>query len=249
MWPRWAAEPQDIKNRCKDSVNHSCPIRLWSLPNTKGTHVFGRLLYAISTQPPLAQRSWVMDSYRHARRCVIQFVGVGLASRARHTCIPTSVCSAQQCEVYQVKKKGSTEHCRGNKTVPGKVATTRTEDGHRLPKQALQYQPNGRRNIGRPRRRWRDQLHLEDQGTGNTPNPAWTWWWWWFKARTCSTEDLARPGSPPKVAVPSGSKGAVWSSFNMYQWQPWHLCGTCTSHHHVSSGVSEGFCSIWVSKT
>ena len=43
---------------------------------------------------------------------------------------------------------------------------TRTEDGHRLPKQALQYRPKGRRNIGRPRRRWRDQLHLEDQGTG-----------------------------------------------------------------------------------
>ena len=28
----------------------------------------------------------------------------------------------------------------------------------------------GRRNIGRPRKRWRDQLHLEDQGTGNTPS-------------------------------------------------------------------------------
>jgi len=37
--------------------------------------------------------------------------------------------------------------------------------------QALQYQPKGRRNIGRPRKRWRDQLHLEDYGTGNTPNP------------------------------------------------------------------------------
>ena len=38
-------------------------------------------------------------------------------------------------------------------------------DTNRLPKQALQYKPNGRRNIGRPRKRWRDQLHLEDQGT------------------------------------------------------------------------------------
>ena len=49
---------------------------------------------------------------------------------------------------------------------------------NRLPKQALQYQPKGRRNIGRPRKRWRDQLHLEDHGTGNTPNPSGTWWWW-----------------------------------------------------------------------
>ena len=39
-------------------------------------------------------------------------------------------------------------------------------DTNRLPKQALQYRPKGRRNIGRPWKRWRDQLHLEDQGTG-----------------------------------------------------------------------------------
>jgi len=29
------------------------------------------------------------------------------------------------------EKNESTEHSKGNKTVPGKVATTRTEDGHR----------------------------------------------------------------------------------------------------------------------
>jgi len=45
---------------------------------------------------------------------------------------------------------------------------------NRLPKQALQYKPTGRRNTGRPRKRWRDQLHLEDQGTGNTSNPSGT---------------------------------------------------------------------------
>ena len=43
-------------------------------------------------------------------------------------------------------------------------------DTNRLPKQALQYKPKGRRNVGRPRKRWRDQLHIEDQGTGNTAN-------------------------------------------------------------------------------
>jgi len=43
---------------------------------------------------------------------------------------------------------------------------------NRLPKQALQYKPKGRRNVGRSRKRWRDQLHLEDQGTGNTPKPS-----------------------------------------------------------------------------
>jgi len=47
-------------------------------------------------------------------------------------------------------------------------------DTNRLPKQALQYKSKGRRNMGRPRKSWRDQLHLEDQGTGNTPNPSGT---------------------------------------------------------------------------
>ena len=47
-------------------------------------------------------------------------------------------------------------------------------DTNRLPKQALQCKQKGRRNIGRPRKRWRDQLHLEDQGTGNMPNSSGT---------------------------------------------------------------------------
>jgi len=36
-------------------------------------------------------------------------------------------------------------------------------DTNRIPKQALQYKPKGRRNGGRPRKSWRDQLLLEDQ--------------------------------------------------------------------------------------
>jgi hypothetical protein len=40
-----------------------------------------------------------------------------------------------------------------------------------IPKQTLQYKPKGRRNIGRPRKRWKDQFHFEDQGTGNMTNP------------------------------------------------------------------------------
>ena len=32
---------------------------------------------------------------------------------------------------YQKTKGGSTEYSKGRKTVPGKVTTTRTEDGHK----------------------------------------------------------------------------------------------------------------------
>ena len=35
-------------------------------------------------------------------------------------------------------------------------------DTNRLPRQALKYRPERRRNIGRPKKRWRDQLHFED---------------------------------------------------------------------------------------
>jgi len=47
-------------------------------------------------------------------------------------------------------------------------------DTNRIPKQELRYRPKGRRNIGRPKKRWRDQFHFQDQGTGNTPNPSGT---------------------------------------------------------------------------
>ena len=47
-------------------------------------------------------------------------------------------------------------------------------DTNRLPRQSLRYRPKERRNIGRPKKRWRDQLRFEDQGPGNTPNPPGT---------------------------------------------------------------------------
>ena len=40
-------------------------------------------------------------------------------------------------------------------------------DTNRIPKQASQYKPKGRRHIGRPRKSWRDQFHLEDTRNRN----------------------------------------------------------------------------------
>ena len=79
--------------------------------------------------------------------------------------------------MYQAKKK------RGTQNIVKEIEQYQEKclqnaqrmDTNRLPKQALQYKPKGRRNIGRPRKRWGDQLHLEDQRTGNTPNPSGTW--------------------------------------------------------------------------
>jgi len=40
-------------------------------------------------------------------------------------------------------------------------------DTNRIPKQALQYKPKGRRHIGRLRKRWRDQFYFEDTRNRN----------------------------------------------------------------------------------
>jgi len=47
-------------------------------------------------------------------------------------------------------------------------------DRNRLSRQALKYRAEGRRDIGRPKNRWRDQLNFEDQRTQNTPKPSGT---------------------------------------------------------------------------
>jgi hypothetical protein len=38
---------------------------------------------------------------------------------------------------------------------------------NRIPKQALQYKSKGRRHIGRPRKRWKDQFRFEDTRNRN----------------------------------------------------------------------------------
>jgi len=47
-------------------------------------------------------------------------------------------------------------------------------DTNRLPKQALQYKPNGRRNI----RDGGTNFILRIKEQDNMPNPSGTWWWW-----------------------------------------------------------------------
>jgi hypothetical protein len=42
----------------------------------------------------------------------------------------------------------------------------------RILKQALKCRPKGKRNVGRPRKRWKDQLHLEGSRRGTTPNTS-----------------------------------------------------------------------------
>jgi len=54
----------------------------------------------------------------------------------------------------------SAEHCSGNRRVSTKVAATPTKNGQKRDTQASTAVKT-ERNIGRPRKRWRDQLHLQ----------------------------------------------------------------------------------------
>jgi hypothetical protein len=60
-------------------------------------------------------------------------------------------------------KNGSKEYSKGNKRELGKwLQHVQRMDTKRIPKQALQYKPKGRRNIGRPRKRWWNQFYFEN---------------------------------------------------------------------------------------
>ena len=109
-------------------------------------------------------------------------------------------------------------------------------DTNRLPKQALQYKPKGRRNIGRPRKRWRD--HLEDQGTGNTPNPSgtwWWWWWWWYQKHLHLSNAVVRTSMPNRLNF------RIWSTIRIsastVRRETNFLCG---AHIETESNVSLG---------
>jgi len=58
------------------------------------------------------------------------FVNILLAKFLRHLLGITKLNKNKRINVLG-KKNGSTEHSKGNKTVPEKVATTCTEDGHK----------------------------------------------------------------------------------------------------------------------
>ena len=61
------------------------------------------------------------------------------------------------------EKKGEQNIVKGIKPYQKKcLQHVQRMDRNRPPRQALKYRPEGRRNIGRPKKRWRDQLHFED---------------------------------------------------------------------------------------
>jgi len=86
------------------------------------------------------------------------FLGITKLDKERNQCVREKT-GAQNIvkEIKQYQKKW--------------LQHVQTMDRNRLPRQALKYRPEGRQNIGRPEKRWRNQNHFEDKGTGNERNP------------------------------------------------------------------------------
>ena len=99
-------------------------------------------------------------TFRSSADETVETLGITKLDKEKNRCIRGEKTGAQNIvkEIKQYQKKW--------------LQHVQRMDTDRLPKQALQYEPKGRRNVGRPSKRWRDQLYLEDQGTGKTPKPS-----------------------------------------------------------------------------
>jgi hypothetical protein len=99
--------------------------------------------------------AWVLKKRGEQRLEIAQMkflrhlIGITKLDKEQNQCIreKTGAQSTVQ-EIKQYQKEGL-EHVQ-------------RMDTNRMPRQALRYRPEGRRNVGRPKKRWTDQLHFED---------------------------------------------------------------------------------------
>ena len=118
-------------------------------------YVINNLIFTIL----LGSEAWVLKKREEQRleaaqmKCLRHLLGITKLDKEKNQCIREK--TGAQIIVKEIKQYQEKW-----------LQHVQRMDTNRLPKQALQYKPKGRRNIGRPRKRWRNQLHLEDQGTG-----------------------------------------------------------------------------------
>ena len=140
-----------IRRHFGKQMNKETKLRI---PNNtaKAALKFGSETWVLRKREEQRLEAAQMEFLRH-------LLGITKLDREKNQCIREKM-GAQNIakEIKQYKKKW--------------LQYVQRMDTNRLPKQALQYKPKGRRNIGRPRKRWRDQLHFQDQGIGNTPNTS-----------------------------------------------------------------------------
>jgi len=90
-------------------MNKETKLRIHNI-TAKGTLKFGSEAWVLKKREEQSLEAAQIKFLRH-------LLGITKLDKEKNQCIRG--------------KNGSTEHSKGNKTVSGKVATTRTEDGHK----------------------------------------------------------------------------------------------------------------------
>jgi len=138
-----------------DSLTHSLSLSL-SLSHTHThTHTHTHKHTHTHTQSVVGSEAWVLKKREEQRLEAAQMkflrnlLGITKLDKEKNRCIRRKT-GAQNIvkEIKQYQKKW--------------LQHVQRMDTNILPRQALKYRPEGRRNIGRPQKRWRDQLHFED---------------------------------------------------------------------------------------
>jgi len=132
-------------------MNKETKLRIHNI-TAKGTLKFGSEAWVLKKREEQGLEAAQMKFSRH-------LLGITKLDKEKNQCIREKT-GAQNIvkEIKQCQKKW--------------LQHVQKMDTNRIPVQAaLKYRPEGRRNIGRPKKRWRNQLHFEDKGTGNAPNP------------------------------------------------------------------------------
>ena len=99
--------------------------------------------------------AWVLKKREEQRLEAAQMkflrhlLGISTLDKAKNQCIREKTGTQNVVEEIKQYQKKWLQHVQ-------------RMDRNRIPKQALLCRPKGRRNIGRPKKRWKDQLHFED---------------------------------------------------------------------------------------
>ena len=61
---------------------------------------------------------------------------------------------------------------------------------NRIPLKSYLYSPQGKRTIGRPKKRWRAATVTLETERVKWPNPGCLWWWWWIIKIECLIKNI-----------------------------------------------------------
>ena len=140
----------------KPRVTQHAPSQSGTSPSNRGDQIFSEEIAYYFLSLKFGSEAWVLKKReeQHLEAAQMKFLrhllGITKLDKEKNQCVREK--TGAQSIVKEIKKKYQKKW----------LQHVQRMDTNRLPKQALQYRLKGRRNTGRPRKRWTDKLHLED---------------------------------------------------------------------------------------